>query len=190
MDSILYIHGFASSPKSYKAQQMADYIKRHYSEINLIMPRLSVHPDIAFSQLSELWDKHHPIGCVGSSLGGFYASALHKKYHCPAVLVNPSVSPSERLSEYIGENSFWHSDEKFTFTRRDVDVLKGLESISDPRPEKLWLMVQTHDETLDFSQATERYYRSRCTIEYGGDHSFVQFDRYLPAIVQYLLSFK
>jgi len=169
---------------------MKAYIDEHHPDINLIMPHLSVHPEQAFKQICDLYEQHQPIGVVGSSLGGFYSTAVHAKYNCPAVLINPSVSPSKRLKEYLGENTYWHSGEKFEFTQADIDALERTESHEDMDPKKIWLLVQTHDETLDFKEATQRFYRSRSTIEYGGDHAFVRFERYLPAIVQHLLSYK
>jgi len=189
MKSLLYIHGFASSSQSLKAQQTKAWFDSHHPEINLMIPDLSVHPEAAFSQLVSLFESSEDTCVMGSSLGGFYATALHKKYGCPGVLINPGVRPADRLIGNIGENKFWHSGKTFTFTQADVDALRTLESDFDAIPERLWLMVQTHDETLDFKQATKRYCLSKNTIEFGGDHSFQNFDRFLPRIYDFFASF-
>jgi hypothetical protein len=189
MNSVLYIHGFASSSKSLKAQQTKHWFEQHHPEIKLMIPDLSVHPIEAYEQLTELYQSAPNVAVMGSSLGGFYATALHQQFGCPAVLINPGVRPADRLVGYIGENQFWHSGQSFTFTEDDVFALRNLEVETDRFPERLWLMVQTHDETLDFKQATKRYCLSKNTIEFGGDHSFRNFDRFLPRIYNFFESF-
>ena len=55
------------------------------------------------------------------------------------------------------------------------------------QPEKRWVLLQTGDETLDYSQASAYYRRCKTVIEYGGDHSFQNFARWLPAITDFLI---
>ena len=47
-------------------------------------------------------------------------------------------------------------------------------------------MVQEGDETLDYRLAVDAYAGSKQLVEPGGDHSFVGFERHLPAIVEFL----
>ena len=53
-------------------------------------------------------------------------------------------------------------------------------------PDKLLVMLQTGDETLDYREAVTEYALCPQLLERGGDHSFVGFDRYLPDIVSFL----
>ncbi|MGR5542125.1 YqiA/YcfP family alpha/beta fold hydrolase, partial [Vibrio campbellii] len=63
---------------------------------------------------------------------------------------------------------------------RDLDV----ESL--PHPQDFWLLQQTEDEVLDYRQAVARFSGSKQTVEEGGDHSFIGFDRYPVAIIEFL----
>lgn len=189
MKDLLYLHGFASSPQSLKAQQTLNWYADHYPDIRVHVPQLAMSPEQAWQQIKQLAGSVNPSGVIGSSLGGFYANAVHRVFNIPAVMINPSVAPANSLRERIGTNKFWHTDRYFEFSQGDVDFLEGLTSDAIGTPQSLWLMVQTHDATLDFKQATERYASARCSIEYGGDHSFVDYPRYLPAIHRFLSRF-
>ena len=189
MKDLLYLHGFASSPQSLKAQQTLNWYADHYPDIRVHVPQLAMSPEQAWQQIKQLAGSVNPSGVIGSSLGGFYANAVHRVFNIPAVMINPSVAPANSLRERIGTNKFWHTDRYFEFSQGDVDFLEGLTSDAIGTPQSLWLMVQTHDATLDFKQATERYASARCSIEHGGDHSFVNYPRYLPAIHRFLSRF-
>ncbi|RMA82354.1 YqiA/YcfP family alpha/beta fold hydrolase [Umboniibacter marinipuniceus] len=189
MKDLLYLHGFASSPQSLKAQQTLAWYADHHPSVRVHAPQLAISPEQAWQQIGQLVTSTQPSGVIGSSLGGFYANAVHRNFEIPAVMINPAVTPADSLRARIGSNKFWHSEQYFDFTQADVDFLAGLTSGEIGIPQSLWLMVQTHDETLDFKQATEHYSRARCSIEYGGNHSFVDYPRYLPAIHRFLSRF-
>ena len=55
-----------------------------------------------------------------------------------------------------------------------------------PAPELLLLLVQQGDETLDYRQALDKYAASRQIVEDGGNHRFENYDRHLPAILEFL----
>ena len=63
---------------------------------------------------------------IGSSLGGFYATALAERIGCRAVLLNPAVDPARDLARHIGETTAWHSDERFFFRAEFIDELRAL----------------------------------------------------------------
>jgi len=185
---LLFIHGFNSSPLSHKAQVMSNYLNQVRPDIELLLPQISSLPAKAWTQLNLLLknqDSSRPLGIVGSSLGGFFAAELAKKYDCPAVLINPAVKPYELLADYLGPGQNNHSGERYTLGQQHITELKALES-DTIAPENLWVLLQTGDEVLDFRQALERYQQAKLTLEPGGDHSFVNFERYPQQIIDFL----
>lgn len=187
---LLYIHGFNSSPQSYKASALKTWMLKNHPAIIYEAPYLSPYPGEAILQLEKLiracLAKQEAVTLVGSSLGGFYGAWLAEKYGLRAVLVNPSVRPFELLGRYIGENRNYHNGDRYVFEPKHVDELRGFYVPVHRHPENLLLMVQTGDETLDFKEATAKYSMCQSIIEYGGDHGFQGFERWFEYLMMFL----
>ncbi|ORT48287.1 esterase [Vibrio sp. qd031] len=186
---LLYIHGFNSSPKSMKANLMADYVNTHRPDIQLLIPQIPCYPKTAIALLTQLVETHqddYEIGLVGSSLGGYLSTWLNQQYGLKAVLVNPAVKPYELLSDYLGEQTNPYTNEHYTLDHSHIEDLKQLdvERLNDPTD--FWLIQQMGDEVLDYRQAVDKFSASRQTVERGGDHSFQQFERFPEKIIQFL----
>ena len=91
--SILYIHGFNSSPSSKKASQLVDVMERLGLSEKLRVPALHHHPREAIGQLEQAIEALGRPLLVGSSLGGYYATHLAARHGLKALLINPAVSP-------------------------------------------------------------------------------------------------
>ena len=185
---LLYLHGFNSSPKSVKAQQMADYLALHHPDITIEIPNLSPYPQDAWLQIEQLIAGYpaHQLGVVGSSLGGYYATKVNQQFNCPAVIINPAVKPYELLVDYLGENTNPYTQVKFNLAEQHIDELRALDCLALVHPETIWALLQTDDEVLDYNQATTKYEMARLTVEQGGDHAFIGFERYLSDILTFL----
>lgn len=186
---LLYIHGFNSSPQSLKAELMRQYCEQHRPDIRLITPQMACYPRQAAQQLIELVEQYrhdYRIGLVGSSLGGYLSVWLNARYGFKAVLVNPAVKPYELLMDFLGEQENPYTKQCYTLKEQHIDELKALDIQSLKTPDDFWLLQQTGDEVLDYRQAVSRFTESKQTVEQGGDHSFVGFERYLPGILDFL----
>lgn len=183
--NILYIHGFMSSPQSYKAELTKRFIQKYYPSWHYYCPQLHVSPAIAIEQLIALMkDKQDQTWLlIGSSLGGYYGSYLSEKFNVKAVLVNPAVKPYELLEAYLGEQKSYHSDEVVNVKPCFLDELKNIE-VNTISKKNYLVMLQTDDEVLDYQQAEKKYQSCELVIEQGGDHSFINFQDHLPDIMQ------
>ncbi|MGJ8692829.1 MAG: YqiA/YcfP family alpha/beta fold hydrolase [Thalassotalea sp.] len=189
MTNILYIHGFKSSPLSFKAEQTRLFIEQAYPDFHYHCPQLDISPKIAVEQLATLIEQSGPIASqhwylIGSSLGGYYASYLAEKYGLKAALINPAVKPYDLLVDYIGEQKSYHSTQVLDVKASYMDDLKNIEQLNITKKNYL-VMVQTGDEVLDYQQATEKYQQCQLVIEQGGDHSFINFQEHLPDIMRF-----
>ncbi len=185
---LLYLHGFNSSPASWKAQALARFIDAHALAIDYRVPRLPFVPADAMSALVaevESLAMDRRVVLVGSSMGGFYASCLAERFALRAVLINPAVHPHKLLRDYLGENRNFHDGLVQNLDEQHISQLRALE-----RPLRqagaYWVLVQTGDETLDYRLATARYRAHRMTIAPGGSHGFDDFEQFIPAILAYL----
>ncbi|WP_394244042.1 esterase YqiA [Vibrio astriarenae] len=186
---LLYIHGFNSSPQSLKANLMRDYCAQYRSDIKVVIPQMACFPKQAATQLLELVEHYkddYHIALVGSSLGGYLSVWLNSLYGCKAVVVNPAVRPYELLQGFLGEQENPYTGERYLLTAQHIDELKALDVSELSNPQDFWLLQQTEDEVLDYRQAVTRFARAKQTVEEGGDHSFIGFERYPKAIIEFL----
>ena len=186
---LLYLHGFRSSPRSFKAQRMAAWLHAHRPQVQWWCPQLPPSPRDAMQQVFDgvaAW----PIdgmAVVGSSLGGFYATVVAERLGCPAVVLNPAVHPARDLAAHIGEQTAFHDPaDHFFFRREYIDELRAMTPPSITAPQRYLAVIAKGDEVLDWREMRERYAASRLRIVEGGDHALSDFDDHLPAIVQFL----
>ena len=185
--SVLYLHGFNSSPLSAKSQQLiACWQRRGLPQDKLHVPTLPYDPQQAITGL-EQWIEQQQVRpvLVGSSLGGYYATFLAEKYHCKALLINPAVLPRLRFHEYLGPQENYSTGERWVLTESHVQALAELEVAPPCDAERYWIWLQTGDETLDYRQAAEFYRHCRLDIREGGDHSYQGFAERIPELLDF-----
>ena len=183
--AILYLHGFCSSPASWKVRLLAAALKSRGQGERLICPALSPVPVEAIAQAEAIIEAHdRALTLVGSSLGGYYATWLAEKYDLRAVLINPAVVAPVSLDAFIGTQTNLYTGESFEFTAEHIAQLRALEA-PQITPERYLLLVETGDEVLDYRQAVARYAGCRQRVLDGGDHSFTRFADLLPQLLEY-----
>ena len=183
---LLFIHGFGSSGRGEKAQMLKAWCQEQ--GIHFMSPSLPNIPELAIETLQEIIEviqKHEPVGLVGSSLGGFYATWLANHYNLPYVLVNPSVEPYITLERAIGQGVNFHDQSSYEWNAQHTESLLQFK-VEKPATERCLLLVQTGDELLDYRQAVDYYSAAKQLVEEGGNHGFVGFDRHLKTITDFL----
>lgn len=186
MKHLIYLHGFNSSPKSEKAQLTQAYFKNSQYEVSV--PALPPAPLEAIALVHERINElgvGNVAGFIGSSLGGYYSLFLHSHYSLPAVLINPAIRPYELLVDYLGENTNLYTGETYIVESHHMDDLKSLDVEIEPDCEQLYLLAQTRDEVLDYSQATDKLRACKMWVQFGGDHSFREYSKTLPSIASF-----
>ncbi|MDQ5880803.1 MAG: uncharacterized protein QG616_633 [Pseudomonadota bacterium] len=183
--AVLYLHGFRSSPQSWKARLMAEAMAARGLGDRFHCPALSHDPDAAIAQAEAILAGHPgPFTLVGSSLGGYYATRLAEKHDLRAVLINPAVVAPLSLEAYVGPQTSLYGGEPFEFTHAHVAALRNME-VPAISPGRYWLLVEEGDEVLDYRLAVARYAGSCQTVLPGGDHSFTRFPDFVGQIIEF-----
>ena len=181
---LVYIHGFNSSPASFKAKVLQQRLAARGRAHEFAAPALPHSPAAAAKALESLALRHPHVTCVGSSLGGFYATWLAERFNLRAVLVNPAVRPYELLAGHVGRQKNFHSGEEYDFTCEHVAELRALE-LATITPARYFLMVETGDEVLDYRAAVARYDGAQHLVLEGGDHGFSDFAQYADTVLDF-----
>lgn len=190
---LIYIHGFNSSPESFKANLLRKFVTSMDLDDTFLVPELSSIPSIAIQQLENLVQQsmlnaeatNSSVCLIGSSLGGYYATWLAEKYGCRAVLVNPAVRPYELFEDFLGVNRNLHTGEEYELTTDHLQQLVALKVSEITNPDRYLLMLQTGDEILDYKMAIEKYAAVPSIVEEGGGHEFMGFDRHLETVLAF-----
>jgi predicted esterase YcpF (UPF0227 family) len=186
---LLYLHGFRSSPKSFKAQRMHAVVGERHPAVRWWCPQLPPSPAAAARLIEEGiagWPRDG-MAVVGSSLGGYYATWVAERTGCRAVLLNPAVDPARDLAGHVGVQTAWHDpDERFVVEPGFADELRALACGPVAHPERYFAVIAKGDEVLDWREMTGRYPGVRTRLLEGSDHGLSDFDDHVEEILGFL----
>ena len=186
---LLYLHGFRSSPQSFKAQRMARAVAALQPPPHWCCPQLPPSPAQAMAGLRQTvadWPRAR-MAVLGSSLGGFYAHLLASELGCPVVLLNPAVHPARDLAAHIGEHPAWHDPgQRIHFEPGFVDELRALEAAPRPHRPPTLAVIAKGDEVLDWREMLAAYGHDRVRLLEGSDHALSDFEALLPEVLDFL----
>lgn len=185
---ILYLHGFRSSPQSFKARLIAERMQALGRSTEYYCPQLPASPreaiDLASGIVQQFAAKDE-VTLIGSSLGGYYATWLAEKTGCRAVLLNPAVKPPRDLEKYVGVTTMYHSDQRFEFKRDYINELSALAVNKITRPERYFLIAAKGDEVLDWREMVAHYPGAQQCVIDGSDHGISDFEGYLDRVLSF-----
>lgn len=182
----LFIHGFGSSGRSGKVDQIRAILGGEVPA-----PSLTHRPEADLAMLSALMAERPVSTLVGSSLGGFYALLLAQRFGASAVLVNPSLHPDETTRRYLGMNRNFDTGEAFEGTDREVDELRAMCATSraalDPATSRVdWsrvlVLLGAQDDVIDPQTTAREIERARVVVDAAQDHGFVDLMPHADAI--------
>lgn len=190
---LLYLHGFRSSPASAKARRMADWAAQQPGLV-FACPQLPPSPREALALATELVADWPAEGAavIGSSLGGFYATALaeqrpHRGWR--VAVLNPAVAPARDLARHIGTLTAWHDPQlRFEFTAQHVAELAAMTPPRLTNPSRYYALIAKGDELLDWREMLARYAGCNGEVLDGSDHGLSDFEAHLPGLLEHHLT--
>ncbi len=186
---LLYLHGFRSSPRSFKARVVQQRMEAAGRAADLICPQLPASPKAAMDLVLTLVERYSGnLAIIGSSLGGFYATWLAERFGCRAALINPAVDPLKDLDKHVGITTEWHTGEPFEFKRDYIDELAALQVGTITRPARYFLLAATGDEVLDYRDMVAHYAGAHQHVIQGSDHAVSEFEQYVDEVLAFCLT--
>ncbi|GAB4062762.1 YqiA/YcfP family alpha/beta fold hydrolase [Uliginosibacterium sediminicola] len=183
---LIYLHGFRSGPQSQKALSLQQRMDALGIGDQLWAGQLEWGPARTIAQLEQIIAASAtPPTLIGSSLGGFYATALAERHGLRAVLVNPAIAPHRLLTQWLGRQTQIYTGASFEVVPAQLEELRSLQVEHFADASRYWLLAETGDEVLDYREAVAYFAGARQTVLTGGDHRFTQWEAYLDAIIAF-----
>jgi uncharacterized protein len=190
---VLYLHGFASSPRGRKAEALRSILEKE--GLRVLAPDLNVpsFERLDFRAMSRMvtWEmkKHFPAVVVGSSLGALVALAAGRSAPtAPLVLIAPALGFGRRWVEKLPPReslAFFHHGEgrDLTIHRRFFEDMAAANWDRDPPETPVVVIMGRSDESVPFDSVRQVWERwetsgrlregSRFVEIPGGDHGLI-----------------
>ncbi len=184
---ILYLHGFHSSPQSFKARLLAERMQQLGRADDYLCPQLPASPAAATGLAQDCIKQCRPVDLIliGSSLNDYCDTWLVEQIGCREGLLNPIVRPSRDLKKYVGVSTQYHSEQSLEFKREYIAELQILQIDRIRQPERYFLIAVTGDEVLDWREMVDHYPQDRQVMIGGSDHGTGEFTDYADAVLAF-----
>jgi hypothetical protein len=184
---IVYLHGFRSSPASRKATMLRERMASLGLADEYLCPALPASPLASIETVTALVRGVESAGLtlIGSSLGGYYATALAEKIGCRAALLNPAIAPYQDLREHVGVRPVYFSQETIDFRAEYLNELQAIDVKRITRPERYFLLAATGDAVIDYRSMVARFAGARQQVIQGSDHELSDFAQYIDEVLQF-----
>ena len=185
---ILYLHGFRSSPQSFKARLLGERLATVGRGDAYACPKLPPEPAAAIEMALGLARSVPPdkLCLIGSSLGGYYATWMAEQLGCRAILLNPALRAFEKLAAHVGpQEAFHEGGEPFEFKPAYLEQLRALYVPAISRPARYFLIAAKGDELLDWREMVAAFPNAHHKVLDGSDHGLSDFADYLHEVLEF-----
>jgi hypothetical protein len=200
---IIYLHGFNSASVDLDGNLLTS------KEKLLVMQEFCSKKEIAFytpnvdyrdfqniiENLLFDWnlylDQGYDVIFMGSSMGGFASEYLAMKTGCKAIMINPAISPSELLTQFIGVTENYEIGLPYQWDQYHCEQYLQYEQelASSNRPLDRTILLDMADELIDAEKTLLKYQAIANVVTYdGGSHSFEHMRQALPVIERVIFS--
>ena len=186
MTSVLYFHGFASSPASAKITALRPLLAPHGIELNA--PDLNVPSferldlDAVLEHALECAHAIPPQAIVGSSLGALIAlSVARRGLALPLVLIAPALGIAQRWKSRIPDGDpimvfNYARNADAPIHRAFFDQITELYVDDEPPPSRVTVVMGRKDETVPFDVVEETWRKWETSGRLVAGSRFIELD--------------
>ncbi|HEX8171978.1 MAG TPA: YqiA/YcfP family alpha/beta fold hydrolase [Thermoanaerobaculia bacterium] len=194
MRSVLYLHGFASSPASAKITALRPLLEPQDIELNA--PDLNVPSferldfDVVVAHALAAARETPPHAIAGSSLGALVALAVAKQIARPLVLIAPALGVARRWQEKLpaGDPVIVYNfarNADVPIHRAFFEQMAALHIDDEPPPSRVTAIMGRNDETVPFAMVREAWERWEASGRLAAGSRFLEIDEGDHGLVSY-----
>lgn len=195
--AIIYLHGFNSASLGLDGNLLT------CKEKLLVMQKFCLQKNIQFYtpnvdyrdfenivedmlfQWNQYLDQSYDVVFMGSSMGGFASACLAMKTGCKAIMINPAITPSELLPQFIGVTENYETGLPYNWNQDHCDQYLEYEQELESRSQPIdrTILLDMDDELIDSGKTLSLYKDKANVVTYdGGSHGFEHIRQALPVI--------
>ena len=198
--AIIYLHGFNSASVDLSGNLLTSKQKLvvldrfcQVNQIKFCSPNVDYRN---FEQLiadltrsyNDLEGEGYSVLFMGSSLGGFTSEYMAMKTQTKAIMINPAISPSELLRQFIGVTENFEIKQTFDWNKAHCDQYQAYEEeLNEQIKSQVFrlILLDMADELIDSSKTLEKYQEIAKVVTFeGGSHSFEHIEEAIPVIIE------
>ncbi len=197
--AIIYLHGFNSASQNIEGNLLGNKQKLVVLQdfclqknIEFFAPNVDYRSfqDIVedmLMQWNHFMDGGHDVVFMGSSMGGFASEYLAMKTAAKAIMINPVLTPTELLPQFIGVTENYEIATPYEWTQTHCNQYQTYETELRTCKQHIdiTILLDREDELLDSEQTIIFFNDKANVVAYnGGSHSFEHIEQALPVIEQ------
>jgi len=195
--AIIYLHGFNSASLDIKGDLLTSKEKLlvmqefcTQKDILLYTPNVDyrdfegIIEDMLF-QWNQYLDQSYDVIFMGSSMGGFTSEYLAMKTGCKAIMINPAITPSDLLPQFIGVTENYETGQAYQWDQNNCEQYNYYEKeiINSSQSMDRTILLDMADELIDSANTLSLYKDKANVVGYdGGSHGFEHIKQALPII--------
>ena len=186
MHSVLYFHGFASSPASAKITALRPLLAPHGIELDAPDLNVPSFEELDFDTMVEhAWtcaQEKPPRAVVGSSLGALVALSLARLgVEVPMVLIAPALGVARRWQERMPDTDpvpvfNFARNANANLHRKFFEQMSALYIDDEPPPSRVTAIMGHRDETVPFFIVRETWERWAASGRLAQGSRFIELE--------------
>ena len=195
--TIIYLHGFNSASLDLNGNLLISKEKLLVMQAFCAEKGIEFHtPNVDYRDFQSLvedrlfeWnqylDQGHEVIFMGSSMGGFASEYLAMKTGSKAIMINPAISPSALLPQFIGVTTNYETGQAYDWQQQHCEQYQQFEQelAASKRVLNRTILLDMDDELLDSATTLEKYQAIAQVLTFqGGSHGFEHIHQALPVI--------
>ncbi|MDE5681227.1 MAG: hypothetical protein K2I05_02635 [Mailhella sp.] len=133
------------------------------------------------NKLSDVYKNNPNLKLIGSSLGGFFALYLAKKYQLSCTVFNPVTFPNEQLAPFKGKNHNFYTNREWNLTDEILQSYALLPLSTDMKPIPA-IVLGLNDETVSPAVTINFWKHHAKILLTSEEHSIANYQKYLSLL--------
>ncbi|OAI15014.1 hypothetical protein A1359_09885 [Methylomonas lenta] len=195
--AIIYLHGFNSASidldgnlltKKEKLLVLQTFCADH--DVLFFTPNIDYRDfqnlveDMLY-EWNQFLDQGYEVIFMGSSMGGFASEYLAMKTGSKAIMINPVISPTELLPQFIGVSENLETGQPYEWNQLYCQQYHAYEQELANHSQSIdrTILLDRADELLDVEKTSLKYQSIAQVIVFeAGSHSFEHMRQALPVV--------